>query len=106
VKLKVDAVVLKVPLHLLAIDIVDVDICYGETSLPALVAVGNVWVVEIKDTIDEGKIVFDLFVSLNMEAGVTGQGCCRLDCGFEIRHFSILLLKALEEPNEMNTPRI
>jgi hypothetical protein len=66
-----DSMMFEVVLHLLAIDVVDVLVGDGKTSSPFLVAVGEVLVVDIEDSINEGEIVLDLLVTLNVETGMT-----------------------------------
>ena len=66
-----DSMMLEVVLHLLAIDVVDILISDSQTSSPLLVAVGEILIVDIEYSINEGEIVFDLLVTLNMETGMT-----------------------------------
>jgi hypothetical protein len=82
-----NAMVLEVCLHLPAIDVVDVQICHSETSLPSLVATSKIGVVNIEDSIHKREVIFDLLVSFNMKADVTRGSLCFSDCCFETRHF-------------------
>lgn len=70
--LKLNVMMLEVCLHLLAIQIVDVEVRHGKTSLPLLVAISKVGVVDIKDAIDEGEVVFDLLVAFDVETDMAG----------------------------------
>lgn len=79
--LQIQAKVLEILLHLLAIQRKDILVCDGEDSSPLLVAVCEVGVVGVEDSVDEGEVVFDLFVALDVEAvGGFLDGC------FEVRH--------------------
>lgn len=81
---QLDAVVLEVIFHLLAVDIVDVDVGYSKTPLPLFVQVGKIGILDVENAIDEGEIIFNLLVSFNVESSVTGGGRCLLDSGFEV----------------------
>jgi hypothetical protein len=60
-------VVVEVLLHVLAIDVEYVQIHNGKAATPALVALGEVIVLGVEDTIEKREIVFDLLVTLNVE---------------------------------------
>lgn len=61
-------VVVEVGLHVFAIDIVDVQVHNGEATAPSLVAVGKLRVGGVEDAIHEGEVIFDLLVTLDVEA--------------------------------------
>lgn len=67
VHLQLNVVVIKVFLHLLAIDVEDVEVHDGEASLPSLEGLGQVVVRDVEDSVDEGEVVFDLLVTLNVK---------------------------------------
>lgn len=79
--LELQAVVLKVLLHLGSIHAVDILVRDCKHSAPLLVAIGQLSVCQIKDAINESEVVGDLLVTLDMEA----LGSLR-DGGLEIRH--------------------
>ena len=81
---QLETIVLEVPLHLLPVHIVDVLVRDGETALPLLVAVCEIGVLGVEDTVDEREVVLDLLVALDVEAGVAGVGGRLLDGGFEV----------------------
>lgn len=81
---EIDAMMIKVRLHLRPVKIVDVEIGHSEASSPLLVAGGKIDVCRVEDTIDEGEVVFDLFVAFDVEADVACRGFGLLDCGFEV----------------------
>lgn len=66
--LKLNLVVVEVALHLLAVDIEDVGVHNRESSPPSFVALCKIRLAWVKDAVNESKIVFDLFVALDMEA--------------------------------------
>jgi hypothetical protein len=61
-------VVVKVLLHLLAVDVVDVQVHDSQATAPALVALGQLVVGGVEDAIKEREVILDLLVSLDMEA--------------------------------------
>lgn len=61
-------VVVKVLLHLVTIDVEDVQVHDGQTPAPALIALGQIVVGRVEDAIEEGEVVFNLLVPLDMEA--------------------------------------
>jgi len=79
-----DSMMFEVILHLLAVNVVNVLIGDGQTSAPLLVAVGEVLVVDIKDSINEGKIVLDLLVALDVETSMAGGGSCLSDGSLKV----------------------
>lgn len=78
---KLDAVVVEVGLHLLAVEVEDVQVHDGEAALPARVAVGQLTVLGVEDAVEELEVIFDLLVAADGEA-VLG----RLDRGFHVGH--------------------
>lgn len=58
----------EVLLHLLAIDVEDVQIHNSKAASPALVALGELGVLSVEYSIEEREVVFDLLVTLDMEA--------------------------------------
>lgn len=83
---QLDLVMLEVLLHLLAIDIVDVQISDGQASLPSLVAIGKLWILGVEDTVHDCEVILDLLISLDMESDMGGRGGGLRDGGFEVRH--------------------
>ena len=76
---EIDIVVVEISLHLLAIQIEDVQIHNGQATSPSLVAVGECLVAPVEDAIDEGKVVFDFLITLDMEAiGRLGNGSLKI----------------------------
>lgn len=84
VDLELDTVMLKILFHLLAINIVDVDIRHGEASLPALVAICEIGVGDVEHAIDKGEVVLDLLVSFDVKTSVARRCLCLFDSGFEV----------------------
>lgn len=63
-----EVVVVKVRLHLLAIDVEDVQIHNSKAAAPALIAAGEVVVLGVKDSIEEREVILDLLITLDVEA--------------------------------------
>lgn len=63
-----EVVVVKVCLHVLAIDVENVQIHNSKAAAPALIAVGKVVVLGVKDSIEEREVILDLFVTFDVEA--------------------------------------
>lgn len=82
--LKLQPVVLEVSLDLLAIHIVDIHICDGQHSAPMLVAVSQLGVFRVENSIEEGEVVGDSLVAINMEAIL-----CLNDRCSEVRHVEV-----------------
>ena len=61
---------LKVPLDLFAIHIVHVQVGDSQDASPMLVAVRELGVLWIEDAIQEGKVVGDLLVAVDMETSL------------------------------------
>ena len=68
VDVKLDLVMVEISLHLLAIDVEDIVVHDGKAAAPSLVAGRQLAAPGIKDPINEGEIIFDLLVALNVEA--------------------------------------
>lgn len=81
-----DSMMLKVLLHLLAIDVVDVLVSDRQTSSPFLVAVGKVPVVYVEDSIDEGEVVFYLLITLDVETSMASGRGSLSNGSFKVRH--------------------
>lgn len=81
VDLEVDLVVVKVPLHLLPVQVEDVEVHDREAPLPALVARGQLRVAHVEDSVEELEVILDLLVPADGEP--LGGG---LDGGFHVRH--------------------
>lgn len=62
-----ELVVIKVLLHLSAVDVVDVQVHNSKAATPSLVAVCELGVGSVKDAIEEREVVLDLLVTLDME---------------------------------------
>ena len=69
VHLELQSIVLKIPLDLFAIYVVHVQVRDSQDASPMLVAVGQLRVLWIKHAIQEGEIVRNLLVAVNMETG-------------------------------------
>lgn len=85
--LQLDVVVFEILFHLFAIDVVDVQVGDCKASTPLLVAVGEIVVLDIENSIDEGEIVLDLLVALNVKANMASRIFGLRDRCFHIRHF-------------------
>jgi hypothetical protein len=71
--------VVKVRLHLLAVDVEDIQVHDSKAATPPLIAAGKLGVFGVEDPIKEREIILDLLVSFDMEAVL------RLDNGcFEV----------------------
>ena len=79
--LEFNVVVVEICLHLLAVQIEHIEVSHGETAAPSFVTVGEVGLRCIEDTVNEGKVVFNLFIPFDVEA-IGGLG----NRGFEVRH--------------------
>lgn len=82
VNLELEIMVVEVFLHLLAIHVEDVGIHDGQGPAPALVAVGQLAIPLLEDTIEEGKVIFDLLIALDVKASLRLS-----DGGVEVRHY-------------------
>jgi archaellum biogenesis ATPase FlaH len=60
-------VVVEVLLHVLAVDVENVQIHNGKAATPALVALGEIIVLGVEDTIKEREVIFDLLITLDVE---------------------------------------
>lgn len=81
VHVQFDLVVCEISLHLLAVDVEDVHVHYGQTSSPSAVAVGELVVLDVKYAVHEREVILDLLVTLDVKAArCFGHG------GFEVRH--------------------
>ena len=76
------AVMAKVPLHLFSIDVIYVQISHRKDTTPARITIGYATVLDVEYAVDKREVVFDLLISLNVEAGLGFQ-----DSGLEVRHF-------------------
>lgn len=65
--LELDSMVLEISFHFRSIEVVDVEIGYCETPLPFLVAICKIGILDIKDTIDECEVIFNLLIALDVE---------------------------------------
>jgi len=79
---KLKLVVVKVLLELSTVNIKDVGIHDGQSAAPSLVALSELRVLLVENTIEEGEVVLDLLVTLDVE---TSFGL--LDGSVEVRHF-------------------
>lgn len=78
---KLEFVVVEVLLDLVSVDIEDVGVHDGQGSAPALVAVGKLAVLGVKDTVHELEVVLDLLIASDVE---TSLGF--LDGSGQVRH--------------------
>jgi hypothetical protein len=78
---KLELVVIEVLLDLVSVDIEDVGVHDGQSSAPTLVAVGELAVLGVEDTVEELEVIFDLLVTRDVE---TSLGL--LDSSVHIRH--------------------
>lgn len=83
VHIELNVVMVEVALHGLAVKIEDIGVHDSQTTTPLLVAVRKVAACRIKDIVNEGEVVFNLLVALNVEA-LASLG----DGGLEVRHNS------------------
>jgi len=81
VDLELDLVVVEVLLHLLAVDVEDVQVHDRQAALPSLVVLGELEVALVEDAVHEAEVVLDLLVTLDVEAGLG-----LLDGGLHVRH--------------------
>ena len=65
---QIDAVVLKVSTNLVTIQIGDIEVHDGETAAPGGVAVRQLLVVRVEDTIQECEVILDLLIARDGEA--------------------------------------
>ena len=82
--LELEAIVLEILFNLLAIDIVDVQVGYGEDSSPAFIAFGELTVLRVEDSIQESKVIRNPFITIDMET-ILGLN----DRSDQIRHVGI-----------------
>jgi len=91
VDVKLNVVMVEVFLHLLSVDIVDVQVHDSQTSTPFFVAFCEVASSSVENVVDERKVVLDLLVALDVET------VCRLgDSSFKVRHGNVQSVK--QEP--------
>ena len=57
VQLEIEVVVIEVLLNLLAVDIEHIEVSDGQNSSPTLVAVGQLSILNVEDTIEKGEVV-------------------------------------------------
>jgi hypothetical protein len=60
-------VVVEILLHVLAVNVEYVQIHNGKAATPALVALGEIIVLGVENTIEEREVIFDLLVTLDVE---------------------------------------
>ncbi len=85
VDLELETVVLEILFDLLAVDIIDVQVCHCKHSSPALITFGQLTVLRVEDPIEEGEVVRDSLVAIHVEA-ILGFG----DRSYKIRHFEYI----------------
>lgn len=73
VDIEIDVVMVEIGLHLLAIQIEDVHVHDSQATTPSFVAVGKISLAGVKDAVDEGKVIFNLLVALDVKA-IGGSG--------------------------------
>lgn len=79
--LQSESEVSEVTLHFLPIETVYILICHGQNAPPWLVAIGQPWVLNVEDAVDELEVVGDLLIAFNVEAlRRLSDGC------LEVRH--------------------
>lgn len=61
--------VFEVSLHLPAVKSKDILICHGKNSAPFAIAVGQLRIGNVKNSINKSEIVLDLLIALDMKAG-------------------------------------
>ena len=59
---------IEVLLHLVSVDVVDVQVHDGKATAPALIAAGQLGVGSVEDPIKECEVVLDLLVSFDVKA--------------------------------------
>lgn len=95
VNIKLDVVLIKVSLQLLAVDIEDVLVHDSQATAPFTVAVCQLWLGWVENIVDEGEIVLDLLVAFDVETlGRLGDG------GFHVGHFGLMGKVIVEEEEE------
>ena len=65
---ELQSVVLEIFLNLLSIDVVDIQVRDCQNTTPSFVALGQLWVFLVEDTVKKGKIVGDLLVAIDVKA--------------------------------------
>ncbi len=78
---KTDAMMVKVTLHQRTIQFIHVEIHYSQTALPSLIALGQLRIGDVKDSVQEFEIILNLLISADREALLGG-----LDRSLEVRH--------------------
>lgn len=63
VNLESDAVMIKVLLHLIAVQVENIQVHDGEAAPPGLVALSQLHVGNVEDAIEELEVIFNLFVA-------------------------------------------
>lgn len=81
VELESESIVVEILLHLLSIDIEDIQVHHGENTSPAFIAVSQLGVFNVKNTIEKREIIGDLLEAVDVKAG---SGL--LDCRIHVRH--------------------
>jgi hypothetical protein len=84
-------IVIEIGLHLLAVQIEDVHVHDSQTTTPSFVAVSKILVTGIEDVVNEGKVIFDLLVTLDVEA-LWGLG----NRSLKVRHVESIRMNAGE----------
>jgi hypothetical protein len=78
---ELNAMMIEVLLHLVAVQVEDVEVHYCKAAAPAAVAAGQLSIGHVKDAIEKLKVVLNLLVAADGEARR-----CGLDGGSHIRH--------------------
>lgn len=81
-----DIIMIEISFHLLTIDIVDVQISHSQAALPLLVAMSKLWVFDVKDTVHDGEVIFNLLVAFDMKSSMSSFALCLNDGCLEVRH--------------------
>ena len=78
--------VVKIDLHLCAVKVEDVKVRHCQTPMPFFIAVGEIAVLGIENTIDESEVILDLLIAFDVKAGMTGRGLGLLNSCSQVRH--------------------
>lgn len=79
-----DAMMVKVLLHVLPINIVNVLVGDGQATAPFLVTIGKIVVLGVENTVNKGKVILDLLIPSDMEAIVARRSLRLRDGCFHV----------------------
>lgn len=77
--IKLDVVMIEIFLHLLTIDIEDIQVHDSQAASPSLIQISKIAVIWVEDAIEEGEVIFDLLVAFNVKASLRlGDSCIKI----------------------------